>query len=58
MKVKDLIKALSKYNCEDEVLAFLYDKEVDIEYECDFFVDDDEVPIFVLREIRRYQNEQ
>lgn len=54
MKVKDLIKALSKYNCEDEVLAFLYDKEVDIEYECDFFVDDDEVPILVLREIGRY----
>ena len=54
MKVKDLIKALSKYNYEYEVLAFLYDKEADIEYECDFFVDDDEVPILVLREIGRY----
>lgn len=54
MKIKDLIKALSKYNCECEVLAFLYDKEADIEYECDFFVDDDEVPILVLREIERY----
>ena len=54
MKVKDLIKELSKYNDECEVLAFLYDREANIEYECDFFVDDDVVPIFVLREIRRY----
>lgn len=54
MKLKDLIKDLSKYNDEYEVLAFFYDKEADIEYECDFFVDDDEVPILVLREIRRY----
>lgn len=54
MKVKDLIKELSKYNCEDEILAFLYDKEADIEYECDFKVDGDIVPLLNLKEIRRY----
>ena len=37
-----------------EVLAFLYDKESDIEYECDLIVDSDVVPILILKEIKRY----
>ena len=54
MKVKDLIKELSFFDDEDEVLAYLYDKESDLEYECDIKVDGDVVPLLNLKEIRRY----
>ena len=54
MKVKDLIKKLSYFDDEDDVLAYLYDKEANVEYECDFEVDGDVVPLLSLEEIRRY----
>lgn len=57
MKVKDLIKELEYFYLQDEdaeILAYLYDKEADIEYECDFKVDGDITPLLNLEEIRRY----
>lgn len=57
MKVKDLIKELEYFYLQDEdseVLAYLYDKESDTEYECDFKVDGDITPLLNLKEIRRY----
>lgn len=54
MKVKDLIKELSFFDDEDDVLAYLYDEDSDIERECDFKVDYDEVPYLNLEEIRGY----
>lgn len=57
MKVKDLIKELEYFYLQDEdteILAYLYDKEDDIEYECDFKVDGDITPLLNLEEIRRY----
>ncbi|MBZ2385791.1 hypothetical protein K8P03_11015 [Anaerococcus murdochii] len=54
MKVKDLIKELSLYDGEDDVLAYFYEKESDVEYECDFKVDGDVIPLLNLEEIRRY----
>ena len=54
MKVKDLIKELSFFDDEDDVLAYLYDEKSDIEHECDFRVDGDVVPLLILEEIRRY----
>ena len=54
MKVKDLIRELSLYDGEDNILAYLYDEESDIEYECDFKVDGDVVPLLNLEEIGRY----
>ena len=57
MKVKDLIKELEYFYLQDEdseVLAYLYDKESDTEYECDFKVDGDITPLLNLEEIRRY----
>lgn len=54
MKVKDLIKDLSFFDDEDDVLAYLYDKESDTEYECDFKVDDGVIPLLNLEEISRY----
>ena len=54
MKVKDLIRELSLYDGEEDVLAYLYDEEIDIDYECDFRVDGDVVPLLILEEIRRY----
>lgn len=52
MKVKDLIHELEFFYLQDEdseVLACLYDKETDTEYECDFKVDGDIIPILVLK---------
>lgn len=54
MKVKELIKELSCFDDEDEVLAYLYDEETDIDYECDLKVDGDIEPLLILEEIRRY----
>lgn len=57
MKVKDLIKELEYFYLQDEdseVLAYLYDKETDKEYECEIKVDGDIVPMLILKEIRRY----
>lgn len=51
MKVKELIKELSYF---DDVLAYLYDNESDVEYECNFKVDGDVVPLVNLEEIKRY----
>lgn len=54
MKVKDLIRELSLYDDEDDILAYLYDEESDVEFECDFKVDFDVVPYLNLEEIKRY----
>ncbi len=54
MKVKDLIKELSFFDDDDDVLAYLYVEDSDLEYECDFKVDSDIVPLLNLEEIRRY----
>lgn len=54
MKVKDLIKDLSFFDNEDDVLAYFYDEESDVEYECDFKVDGDVIPLLNLEEMRRY----
>lgn len=57
MKVKDLIKELEYFYLQDEdseILAYFYDKESDVEYECDFKVDGDIIPLLNLKEIRRY----
>lgn len=57
MKVKDLIKELEYFYLQDkdsEILAYLYDKETDTEYECEIKVDGDIIPILALEEIRRY----
>lgn len=54
MKVKELIKELSNYDDEDDVLAYFYDEETDFDFECDFKVDGDVVPLLILEEIRRY----
>lgn len=57
MKVKDLIHELEYYYLQDqdsEILAYFYDEESDVEYECDFKVDGDIIPLLNLKEIRRY----
>jgi len=56
MKVKELIKELSCFDDEDEILAYLYDEDTDIEYECDLKVDVDRdiEPLLILEEIGRY----
>lgn len=54
MKVKDLIGELSLYDGEDDVLAYLYDEDSDVEYECDFKVDGDIIPLLILEEVRKY----
>ena len=57
MKVKDLIKELEFFYLQDEdseVLAYLYDEDSDVEYECEITVDGDITPLLVLEEIKRY----
>lgn len=56
VKVKDLIKELEYFYLQDEdseILAYFYDEESDVEYECDFKVDGDIIPLLNLKEIRR-----
>lgn len=48
MKVKDLIRELYYFEDEDEIFALYYDKEKDIEYECDIEVKGDAIPILIL----------
>jgi|GEM_PF-3886288 hypothetical protein len=55
MKVKDLIKDLEYFYLQDqdaEVLAYLYDKDTKVEYECDFTVEGDVVPMLDLEDIK------
>ncbi|KWZ89104.1 hypothetical protein HMPREF3224_01951 [Anaerococcus hydrogenalis] len=57
MKVKDLIKELEFFYLQDEeseILAYFYDKDSDVEYECEISVDGDVIPMLVLEEIKRY----
>ena len=59
MKVKDLIKDLEYFYLQDqdaEILAYLYDKDTKIEYECDFTVEGDVVPMLDLAEIKNKYN--
>lgn len=53
MKVKELIKELSHLDEEYDILAYFYDDETDVEFECDFTVDVDVVPYLNLEEIQR-----
>lgn len=54
MKVKDLIGFLLKYNYEDDVFAFLFDKGDFVD--CDFFVDKDYIlPVLNLKKKMRGQ---
>lgn len=60
MKVKDLIKELEFFYLQDEeseILAYFYDKDSDVEYECEISVDGDVIPMLVLEEIKRYWDE-
>lgn len=55
MKIKDLIKDLDYFYLQDkdaEVLAYIYDKDTKTEYECDFTVEGDVVPMLVLSKIK------
>lgn len=57
MKVKDLIKELEIFYLQDEdseILAYLYDKDSDVEYICEMCVEGDVKPTLALKEIRRY----
>lgn len=57
MKVKDLIKELEFFYLQDEdseVLAYLYEPEIDVEHECEITVDGDITPLLVLEEVARY----
>lgn len=57
MKVKDLIKELEYFYQQDEdskILAYLYDKDSDVEYICEMCVEGDVKPTLALKEIRRY----
>lgn len=56
MKVKELIKELSFFDDEDDILAYLYDKDSKVEYEYDFIVEGDIVPMLGLKVIERYEN--
>lgn len=55
MKIKYLIKELEYFYLQDkdaEVLAYLYDKDTKTEYECDFTVEGDIVPMLNLADIK------
>ena len=43
MKVKDLIHELYYFNDSDDIFALYYDKEKDVEYECNIEVRGDAV---------------
>ena len=56
MKVKDLVKELEYFYLQDEdseILAYLYDKDLKVEYEFDFRVDVNIGPLLILEKKRR-----
>lgn len=57
MKVKDLIKELSFFDDEDNILAYYDDEETGTEYECEFKVGFNGKPYLDLEEIARYGND-
>lgn len=48
MKVKDLIHELYYFNDSDDIFALYYDKEKDVEYECNIEVKGDAIPLSIL----------
>lgn len=60
MKIKDLLKELSVFNEEDEIIACFcddfHDDKPDVEYDCDFTVEFDGIPYLDLKVIAKYGN--
>lgn len=48
MRVKDLIRELYYFEDDDEIFALYYDKEKDVEYECNIEVKGDAMPLLIL----------
>lgn len=48
MKVKDLIHELYYFNDSDDIFVLFYDKEKDVEYECNIEVKGDAIPLLIL----------
>lgn len=48
MKVKDLIHELYYFNDSDDIFALFYDKEKDVEHECNIEVKGDAIPLLIL----------
>lgn len=56
MKIKDLIKELEYFDPEDELDVHAYDKDKDIEYECEIVaVDGDIIPMLILDVVKNYK---
>lgn len=56
MKIKDLIKELEYFDPEDELDVYAYDKDKDIEYECEInHVDGDIIPMSILDVVKTYE---
>lgn len=59
MKIKDLVKELEYFDPEDELVVYAYDKDKDIEYECDISaVDGDIIPMLILDVVKTYKGGQ
>lgn len=48
MKVKDLIHELYYFDDNDDIFALFYDKEKDVEHECNIEVKGDAIPLLIL----------
>lgn len=54
MKVKELIKDLEYFCLQDEdseILAYLYDENLDVEHEYEINIEGDIIPALVLKEV-------
>lgn len=57
MKVKDLIRELYYFEDSDDIFALFYDKEKDVEYECNIEVKGDAIPLLILeKKEEKYEN--
>lgn len=55
MKIKEIIEQLEYFDQEDELSAFAYDKDLDIEYECKLRdIDGDICPMLILDVVQAY----
>ena len=56
MKIKELLKELEYFDPDDELDVFAYDKEKDIEYECQInMVEGDIIPMLILDVVKSYE---
>lgn len=56
MKIKDLLKELEYFDPDDELDVFAYDKDLDIEYECEIrMVEGDIIPMLILDVVKTYE---